>query len=68
LAPKAGAGEIACWGINACKGQTACTTALNACTGQNACKGRGFLNVSKKDCDLRGGVPLAGSEGDPAKG
>ncbi len=68
LAPQAAAGEMACWGINACKGQTACTTALNACTGQNDCKGRGFLNVSEKDCYLRGGVPLAGSEGDPATG
>lgn len=68
LAPQAEAGEIACWGINECKGQSACTTAFNACTGQNECKGRGYLNVPKNVCYGRGGVPLAGSEGDPAKG
>jgi len=67
FAPGAEAGEIACWGINACKGQTACTTALNACTGQNNCKGKGYLNVPAKECYLRGGTPLKGSEGDPEK-
>ncbi|MGH8588969.1 MAG: BufA2 family periplasmic bufferin-type metallophore [Gammaproteobacteria bacterium] len=66
LAPPAEAGEIACWGINACKGTTACTTAFNACNGQNECKGRGYLNVPKKECYATGGVPLKGSEGDPA--
>ncbi len=60
-------GEIACWGINSCKGTTACTTAFNACTGQNDCKGRGYLNVPPKECRIRGGVPLKGSEADPAK-
>lgn len=68
LAPKAVAGEIACYGINSCKGQTACSTAQNACTGQNACKGKGWLNVSAKECAARGGVPLEQSEADPAKG
>jgi hypothetical protein len=68
LAPDAEAGEIACWGINSCKGTTACTTAFNACNGQNACKGRGYLNVSEKECYARGGVPLEGSEADPEKG
>lgn len=65
VAPTAGAGEIACWGINSCKGTTACTTAFNACTGQNSCKGRGYLNVPPRTCALQSGVPLAGSEGDP---
>ena len=66
LAPTAQAGEIACWGINSCKGTTACTTAFNACNGQNQCKGRGFLNVPEKDCYARGGVPLKDSIGDPS--
>ena len=66
VAPPAEAGEIACWGINACKGTSACTTAFNACNGQNACKGRGYLNVPEKECHAKGGVPLKGSEGDPA--
>ena len=67
LAPTAQAGEIACWGINSCKGTTACTTAFNACNGQNQCKGRGYLNVPKKECYARGGIALEGSEADPAK-
>lgn len=65
---KAGEDEIACWGINECKGTTACTTAFNACTGQNECRGRGYIFVPEKECYARGGVPLAGSEGDPANG
>lgn len=64
--PKAEAGSIACYGINACKGQTACSTAQNACTGQNACKGQGWLNVSAKECTAKGGVPLEQSVANPA--
>lgn len=67
LAPEAKAGDIGCWGINSCKGTTACTTAFNACTGQNDCKGRGYLNVPPKECQARGGVPLKGSPADPAR-
>ena len=65
---EAEADEIACWGINECKGATACTTAFNACTGQNECKGRGYIYVPEKECYAKGGVPLEGSEGDPANG
>jgi mercuric ion transport protein len=66
LAPQAEADEIACWGINSCKGTSACTTAFNACNGQNGCKGRGYLNVPEKECHAKSGVLLKGSEGDPA--
>jgi len=38
-------------GANACKGKGACKTATNACKGQNACKGKGFLEMSKAECD-----------------
>lgn len=68
MTPKAEKGDIACWGINACKGQSACSTAFNACTGQNSCKGRGYLNVSAEECKAKGGQPLKGSPGDPARG
>jgi mercuric ion transport protein len=68
FAPKAEAGNIACWGINTCKGTTACSTAFNACTGQNACKGKGYLYVSARECTLKGGVPLEKSEANPAQG
>jgi mercuric ion transport protein len=67
LAPQAKEKEIACWGINSCKGTTACTTALNSCTGQNSCKGRGYLYVPPKECAARSGVPLKGSPADPAR-
>ncbi len=65
--PKAEAGDIACYGINACKGQTACATAHNACPGLNSCQGKGFLNVPADECTERGGQPLKGSPGDPTK-
>ena len=66
--PQEQVGDIACWGINSCKGTTACSTAFNACTGQNNCKGRGYLNVSAAECRAKGGRPLAGSDADPARG
>ena len=65
--PTAAAGDIACWGINACKGTTACTTAFNGCTSQNECKGKGYIYVPAIVCAKRGGQPLEGSPGDPAK-
>ncbi len=68
MAPAADEGAVACWGINACKGQSACSTAFNACTGQNTCKGRGYLNVPAEECRAKGGQPLQGSLGDPARG
>ncbi len=66
LVPEAEADEIACWGINACKGTSACTTAFNSCTGQNECKGQGYIYASERECAVQGGVPLKGSEADPA--
>ena len=66
--PKAEEGEIACWGINECKGTTACGTAFNACSGQNECRGKGYIYVAEKECFAKGGEPLEGSEGDPKRG
>ena len=67
-APKAEEGDIACWGINQCKGTTACGTAYNACTGQNKCRGKGYIYVPEKECFAKGGELLEGSEGDPKRG
>ena len=67
LVPKAEAGEVACWGINECKGTTACTTAFNACTAQNECSSKGYIYVPEKQCYARGGALLKGAPGDPAK-
>lgn len=65
MAPQAEAGDVACWGINECRGTTACTTAFNACTAQNDCKGRGYVYVPEKECYAQGGQLLRGSPGDP---
>jgi len=55
-AHEAAAATIPCAGINACKGQTACSTAHNTCAGLNACKGQGWLAVaSEADCKAKGG-------------
>jgi hypothetical protein len=42
--------KIHCSGVNACKGQSACKSANNACKGQNSCKGKGFLEMTTKEC------------------
>ena len=47
--------KVACFGINACKGQSECATPNNACKGLNQCKGQGYLYVSLKDCEAQGG-------------
>lgn len=43
--------KIRCDGVNACKGQSACQTASNSCKGMNSCKGKGYLELTKKECD-----------------
>lgn len=50
-ASAAEAGKVHCDSVNSCKGQTACQTASNACKGQNSCKGKGWLYMSKAECD-----------------
>ncbi len=48
--------NVKCFGVNVCKGKTACKTAGNACKGQNACKGKGFVVVSPEACSAIGGT------------
>ena len=45
------AAKMHCDGVNACKGQSSCKSAANACKGQNSCKGKGFLEMSARDCE-----------------
>ena len=49
----AGADEakVKCEGVNSCKGRSACKSANNSCKGQNSCKGKGYLEMSKAECD-----------------
>ena len=47
--------KVHCFGVNSCKGQTACKTANNACKGMNACKGQGWVPMSASECSAQGG-------------
>ena len=46
---------IACYGANACKGQSDCKSIKNACSGENACKGQGLAYLPPEDCATEGG-------------
>lgn len=47
---------VPCYGINSCKGKSACKTANNACKGHNRCKGQGaVMEKSAKACEKAGG-------------
>ncbi|MBM4256011.1 MAG: hypothetical protein FJ147_08955 [Deltaproteobacteria bacterium] len=52
---KAGSDKVHCSGINACKGQGACSGAGHSCSGKNACKGQGWVETSAKECTDKGG-------------
>jgi hypothetical protein len=43
--------KVKCEGVNACKNTSACKTAHNECAGKNSCGGKGFLMLSKAECD-----------------
>lgn len=48
---RADEGKVKCEGVNSCKGHSACKSASNACKGQNSCKGKGFMEMTKAECD-----------------
>jgi len=43
--------KIHCEGVNSCKGTSDCHTANNDCRGLNSCKGKGFVEMTKAECD-----------------
>ena len=47
--------KVHCYGVNTCKGTSACKTAHNECKGQNGCKGKGFKELTAKQCTAAGG-------------
>ena len=49
---------VRCYGVNSCKGHSACKTAANACKGQNSCKGKGFEMKTSEQCKAEGGKTL----------
>jgi uncharacterized membrane protein len=50
-----GAKQVHCYGVNTCKGTSACATAKTSCKGQNECKGQGFIETTAKKCAKMGG-------------
>ena len=45
-----------CYGVNECAGQTACDVAGKwDCGGNNDCCGKGWLYITKAECDAKGG-------------
>jgi hypothetical protein len=55
-ATAATAGTVKCYGINGCKGKSACQTSTNGCSGKNACRSTGILMAnSQQDCIAKGG-------------
>jgi hypothetical protein len=55
------AGEtVKCFGLNSCKGQGSCKTAMNECKGKNSCKGKGFMEMTAADCTTKGGTTTQG--------
>ena len=48
-------GKVHCYGVNKCKGHNDCKSASNSCKGQSACKGKGFVSLTKEDCEKVGG-------------
>ena len=47
---------VHCAGINACKGHGSCAGADNACKAQNTCKGKGWVEMTDKDCTAKKGT------------
>jgi hypothetical protein len=48
--------DVNCYGVNGCKGKSACKTAKNACKGKNSCKGQGVMKETAKHCKKMGGT------------
>lgn len=51
----AGGNTGKCFGVNGCKGKSACKTAQSDCKGHNACKGKGFIVMTDTECAKKGG-------------
>lgn len=65
--PDEGAAKIKCFGVNECSTQSACNvpdgrvaegSKGHACGGLNECRGKGWILLTKAECDTQGGEPL----------
>jgi len=52
---EAAAKKVHCYGVNSCKGKSACKTATSDCKGHNDCKSKGYLMKTAKKCKKLGG-------------
>lgn len=56
--------HVKCFGINECSGQSVCAVNKpdlgieHSCSGENECAGKGWIDVSRSDCDGKGGEVL----------
>ncbi len=47
--------QVACFGVNSCKGQSDCKSGNHDCKGMNDCKGQGFKAETAKACAAQHG-------------
>lgn len=56
--------QVKCFGINDCKGESACGVNKpelgleSACAGENECAGKGWIKLSRTDCEAKSGEVL----------
>lgn len=59
--PKPGPDQVHCLGVHECKGKSDCHIAGgHACAGQNECKGKGWIALTRAECEQRGGKIIDG--------
>ena len=51
--------KVRCAGVNECSGKSSCHGNGNSCAGMNSCKGKGVVEISREDCEKKGGKVLA---------
>jgi hypothetical protein len=60
----AGDENVKCFGINSCKGESVCAVNKpelgieHSCAGENACEGKGWIKVTRSECEGKSGEVL----------
>jgi hypothetical protein len=60
----AGDENVKCFGINSCKGESVCAVSKpdlgieHSCAGENACEGKGWIKVTRSECEAKTGEVL----------
>lgn len=56
--------NVKCFGINSCKGESVCAVNKpelgieHSCAGENACEGKGWIKVTRTECEAKSGEVL----------